>query len=248
MPESRMAAADKRTWEIPTSTSVYEATMDDGAIIYLRRHGNPNGPRLVMSHGNGLAIDLYYPFWSLLVDDFDIFVYDLRNHGWNPVGDIGHHSIPMFTRDHDRILRVIDQEFGKKPKIGVFHSISALASLLSFATDHRLSARVLIDPPLCKPGISYEEFDNACIRAAAMNPPPYRAGLSPAEEFDRTAPLSLPRILPGVARGDRPGGQVHPERGRKADTGTQNSDVLPNTRLESWTTPGFWLLPWISKQ
>ena len=36
-----------------------------------RRHGNPVGARLVLSHANGLAADAYYPFWSLLCDRFD---------------------------------------------------------------------------------------------------------------------------------------------------------------------------------
>ena len=163
-----MATADQPAWEIPAPNSVYAAPMDDGEVIHLRRHGNPNGPRLVLSHGNGLSIDLYYPFWSLLVDDFDIVVYDLRNHGWNSIGDISSHSIPMFIRDHDRILKLIDEKWGERPKIGVYHSVSALASLLSFATAHPLSARVLIDPPLCKPGLSYEEFDAASTRTAAL--------------------------------------------------------------------------------
>ena len=60
--------------------------MDDGNSIILRRHGNPAGPMLVLCHGNGLAIDLYYPFWSLLTEEFDVIVHDLRNHGWNTVG------------------------------------------------------------------------------------------------------------------------------------------------------------------
>ncbi len=51
--------------------------MDDGTNIVLRRHGNPRGPRLVLCHGNGLATDLYYPFWSLLADECDLIVYDL---------------------------------------------------------------------------------------------------------------------------------------------------------------------------
>ncbi len=39
--------------------------------------------RLVLSHGNGMAIDLYYPFLSLPTDDFDLIIYDLRNPGWS---------------------------------------------------------------------------------------------------------------------------------------------------------------------
>jgi pimeloyl-ACP methyl ester carboxylesterase len=71
--------------------------MADGAIIKLRRHGNPTGPRIVLSHGNGLAADLYYPFWSLLADRFDIVLYDLRNHGWNPIGDRAAHIFPRLS-------------------------------------------------------------------------------------------------------------------------------------------------------
>ena len=142
--------------------------MDDGAVIVLRRHGNPSGTRLVLSHGNGLAVDLYYPFWSLLVDDFDLIIHDLRNHGWNAVTDIENHSVPMMASDHDRILEEIERCYGKKPSIGVYHSISALVSLLSPAKGAGLSARVLFDPPMCKPGSSYEQFDAGAARMAGM--------------------------------------------------------------------------------
>ena len=77
-----MANAEAK-WEVPEPLATYQAPVDADTVITLRRHGNPDGPRLVMSHGNGLAIDLYYPFWSLLMDEYDIFMYDLRNHGWN---------------------------------------------------------------------------------------------------------------------------------------------------------------------
>ena len=72
--------------------------MDDGTVIMLRRHGNPDGPRIVLCHGNGLAIDLYYPFWSLLTDDFDLVVYDLRSHGWNVVSDLSKPHVPNFRQ------------------------------------------------------------------------------------------------------------------------------------------------------
>lgn len=155
-------------WEIPEPLSTHEVRMDDGAVVILRRHGNPEGPRLVLSHGNGLAIDLYYPFWSLLTAEFDLIVHDLRNHGWNPVSAQENHSVPSFVSDHDRILEEIDLQCGKKPKTGVYHSVSAVTSLLSPTRCRGYEGLVLFDPPLCKPGSTYWEFDEASTRVARM--------------------------------------------------------------------------------
>ena len=163
-----MTTTSEHLWEIPEPLSTSDVRVDDDTVITLRRHGNPAGPRLVLSHGNGLAIDLYYPFWSLLLDDFDLVIYDLRNHGWNAVSSREKHNVPTFVNDHDRILEAIDRDFGKKPKIGVFHSVAALTSLMSPAKGRGFSGYVLFDPPLCKRGASYEEFDAAAERLAAM--------------------------------------------------------------------------------
>lgn len=141
--------------------------MADQTRVVLRRHGNPDGPRLVLSHGNGLAVDLYYPFWSLLTSDFDVVVYDLRNHGWNAITDLKEHTIPTLIDDHDLVIDAIDRHLGEKPKIGVFHSLSSLAPLLSPTEGSSFEALILFDPPLCKPGKSYEEFDAAAIKTAA---------------------------------------------------------------------------------
>ena len=142
--------------------------MEDGAFVTLRRHGNCRGPRLVLSHGNGLAIDQYYPFWSLFTEDFDLVVYDLRNHGWNPVGDLRGHDFPALIRDQQLIHQKIHSRFGAKPTIGVFHSLSALTALLSPTRGAEFVARVLFDPPLCTPGRRSAEFAAAARRAAEM--------------------------------------------------------------------------------
>ena len=155
-------------WEIPEPLSVCEVRLDEDTVTTLRRHGNPDGPRLVLSHGNGLAVDLYYPFWSLLAEEFDLIVYDLRNHGWNTVGAREKYNFPTLIRDHERILEAIDRHYGNKPKIGVFHSASALVSLFLSADSNSLAAQVLFDPPLCKPGRSQIEFDEAVERTAAL--------------------------------------------------------------------------------
>lgn len=173
--------------------------MADGAAIILRRHGNPEGPRLVLSHGNGLAIDLYYPFWSLLQDDFDLMLYDLRNHGWNAVGDMSAHNVPTIVLDHDRMLEAMDELYGAKPKIGVFHSASALASLLAAAHGDALAARVLFDPPFCRPGVGEYEFEAAAARtAAAVRRRTDR--FKSREEFAEVLPFFpvFSRAVPGV--------------------------------------------------
>ena len=155
-------------WELPEPSDVRDVRVDDHTTIKLRRHGNPSGPRLVLSHGNGLAIDLYYPFWSILIDEFDLVVYDQRNHGWNDVGRMEDHTIPTLVRDHDTIVQAIDDLFGTKPKIGVFHSVSGLTTLLSPTKGSPYAARVLFDPPLCKPGRSYADFEEAATRTSKL--------------------------------------------------------------------------------
>ena len=159
--------ASGAAWQVPQPLSTHEAQMDDGTVIVLRRHGNPDGPRLVMSHGNGMAIDLYYPFWSLFTNDFDVIVYDQRNHGWNAVTSMENHNLPTFVNDHDRVVEQIDRQFGDRPKVGVYHSFSALSTLLSPTKGSEFTARVLFDPPLCKPGRSYQDFEEAATRLAS---------------------------------------------------------------------------------
>ncbi len=155
-------------WEVPEPRSTLEVPVDGGTVVTVRRHGAPDGPRIVLSHGTGLAIDLYYPFWSLLTADFDVIVYDLRNHGWNQVGPIEGHTVPQIARDQDGIMEAIALHYGAKPTVGVFHSLSALTTLLSPSKGSAFSALVLFDPPLRKPGISQEEIDRASIRNAGI--------------------------------------------------------------------------------
>src|SRR5690554_93028 len=65
----------------------FAARMTDGAELQVRRYGNGTGPRLVISHGNGFAVDGYRVFWQPLYDDYDVVVFDIRNHGLNePTG------------------------------------------------------------------------------------------------------------------------------------------------------------------
>ena len=159
-------------WEVPEPLSLCDVRHDDGSVTIVRRHGNPRGPRLLLGHGNGLAADLYYPFWSLLADRFDLLVYDLRNHGWNSVGQRREHNVPNLVRDQEQVVDAVARRYGDRPTIGVFHSLSALTTLLSgvLATGRtgRLSAWVLFDPPLYRPGPDEPDYDALAEQKAGM--------------------------------------------------------------------------------
>ena len=153
-------------WEIPEPLSVREVRLDDRTVTTVRQHGDASGPRLVLSHGNGFAIDLYFPFWSLLADDHELIVYDIRNHGWNRVGELSDHNVPTLIRDHDLILDAINRVYGNKSTVGIFHSLSSIVPLLSSAKLY--SALILFDPPLCRPGASQVELHAAAEKGAAQ--------------------------------------------------------------------------------
>ena len=107
-PRGGSSVTNEALWDIPEPISTRVVRLDYQAAATLRRHGNPAGPRLVLGHGNGLAIDAYYPFWSLLLNDFDVILHDLRNHGWNSRTGLEHHDVPTFIADHNRVLNAID--------------------------------------------------------------------------------------------------------------------------------------------
>ena len=138
---------------VPTPAFVFEVTASDGYALTVRRHGNPNGPRLILTHGNGLAIDAYHPFWTRFIDRFDCFVHDIRNHGWNSVHhDPLRHNVPFFVNDSKRIARDIERRFGPMTTIGVFHSLSTIVALHQASNGDDFDALVLFDPPLIPPG------------------------------------------------------------------------------------------------
>ena len=133
----------------PRPHSAIEIAGADGARFKLRRHGNPRaGTRLFVSHGNGFAIDGYWHFWSRFLAGFEVILFDMRSHGQNPRADPAHHDYPHMVRDIDEIGRAVTAEFGAKPAVGVFHSMSAQAALIQTieGTPH-FAGLVLFDPP-----------------------------------------------------------------------------------------------------
>ena len=146
---------DQSAWKgvtVPSPASVLGVQVDDGVTIHVRRYGNPAGPRIIMSHGCGLAADTYFPLWKLLLDRYDLLLFDLRSHGWNQVSDQRAHNIHTFVNDYEAILRAAGQRFGEKPAAGVFHSVSALIALLFQQAHAGFAGLVLFDPPVCLPG------------------------------------------------------------------------------------------------
>jgi len=151
---------------VPEPGAVVEAVMADRTTITVRRHGNPDGPRLVLSHGCGLAADLYYPYWSLLADRFDLCIFDLRSHGWNPAGPTGSCNIPTLVGDSRVVIEAISSCWGPKPCVGVFHSVSTIIGLAHQHQKPDFAALVLFDPALELPGGSSKHLDEVCRRQA----------------------------------------------------------------------------------
>ena len=149
-----------KAWEIPEPADVLEVRGADGSVIHVRRHGVPEGPRLLLTHGNGMAADAYYPFWGGLADRFDLFVHDLRNHGWNPVGSLEGHRIANLVDDGGRVAEAIERAFSPRPLVGVFHSLSGLLGLRqAIAGVVRFRAIVVFDLPVVPPGQTRDDIE-----------------------------------------------------------------------------------------
>lgn len=79
-------------WAIPEPLPACEVRVDDDSTTTFRRHRNQDGlrliqspGRLVLSRGNGLAVDVDYLNWSLLSIEVNLFVDDLWRCGKNGI-------------------------------------------------------------------------------------------------------------------------------------------------------------------
>lgn len=137
---------------VPAPLSAFDLTMDDGAVIKVRRHGNVQGPRLFISHGNGFAVDAYLCFWRPLLENYELIVFDFRNHGYNALTALKNHNYAQMARDVERIYTDISARLGPKTSIGVFHSMSARAAMKhAVEIGWRWDALLLYDPPNVPP-------------------------------------------------------------------------------------------------
>jgi pimeloyl-ACP methyl ester carboxylesterase len=134
---------------LPQPLAQIAAESTDGAVLRMRRHGNPAAAtRLFVSHGNGFAIDGYIDFWSRFLANFDIVAFDMRNHGRNPRAEPANHDYAHMAQDIDAVGQAVLSEFGPKPSAAVFHSMSAQSALLqTIAGSVHFDALIAFDPP-----------------------------------------------------------------------------------------------------
>ncbi len=136
------------TFALPAPSMAFDVPLDDGAAIRVRRHGNPEGVRILMSHGNGFAVDAYFPYWRHFLDAFDLVVFDFRNHGQNVPADPPHHTYAQLVRDLERVVEDVGARLGQKRTAGIFHSMSARTAMKhAVEVAWRWDALVLFDPP-----------------------------------------------------------------------------------------------------
>ncbi|MEE8517450.1 MAG: alpha/beta hydrolase [Alphaproteobacteria bacterium] len=134
--------------ELPTPIECFDLAMEDGATIRVRRHGNADGARMFLSHGNGFAADAYLPFWGPLATRFELIIFDFRNHGHNPPSDAANHNYAQMSRDLERIFEGVTGRLGAKTNIGAFHSMSGRAAMKhAIEIGWRWDALFLFDPP-----------------------------------------------------------------------------------------------------
>ena len=134
--------------EIPAPSMTFEVPLEDGSRIRMRRHGNPNGVRLLVTHGNGFAADAYYPYWRHLLSGFDVLVFDFRNHGQNVPVVPSNHNYAQLTRDLERVVQEVKAKLGPSKTAGIFHSMSARTAMKhAIEVGWRWDALMLFDPP-----------------------------------------------------------------------------------------------------
>ena len=96
---------------VPPPAARADLTMKDGAVIRLRRYGKPGATRIVLGHGNGLAINAYAPFWLPLAEHYDLVAFDMRNHGENPLHTQEGHIWENFFSDIEEVFQGITRAF-----------------------------------------------------------------------------------------------------------------------------------------
>ena len=134
------------TYKTPATDFV---TLSDGARIGLQRWGTARPERMVVSHGNGLAVDGFREFGRKLADKYEVIAFDMRNHGHSGPGPLSEEPWPRFVADIPEIFDHIQRLYGDKPTHGAFHSLSSVSTLFSQAlTPRDWRTLTLYEPPV----------------------------------------------------------------------------------------------------
>jgi pimeloyl-ACP methyl ester carboxylesterase len=137
---------------VPVPSETFDIDLEDGAKIRMRRHGNPAGVRLMVTHGNGFAADAYLPFWQLFMANYDLLVFDFRNHGSNVPVEPPNHTYGQLARDLERVIAGVNARLGPKTTVGIFHSMSGRTAMKhAIEIGWHWDALVLFDPPNVPP-------------------------------------------------------------------------------------------------
>jgi pimeloyl-ACP methyl ester carboxylesterase len=148
-----------RMADSPAERHSFQVVLEDGATASIRVYGT--GPRVICSHGNGLAIDAFKSFWRLFPDDYETVVFDFRHHGRSsPYTHAVSHVWPQLVRDYEAIMQGITRELGAAPSLGAFHSMSALTTLLHAAEYASPWIGIVGFEPPATPPSHYPEFEN----------------------------------------------------------------------------------------
>jgi pimeloyl-ACP methyl ester carboxylesterase len=138
--------------EVPAPHETFEVALEDGARIKMRRHGRADGVRLFISHGNGFAIDGYLPYWQHFLADYDVIIFDFRNHGQNVPVTPANHTYGQLSRDLERVYQNVTARLGARKSAGIFHSMSGRTAMKhAIEIGFRWDALVLFDPPNVPP-------------------------------------------------------------------------------------------------
>lgn len=179
-------------FELPVPSRTFEVPLEDGASIRVRRHGNPDGVRLLVSHGNGFAADAYFPYWRHLISKFDLLVFDFRNHGQNVPVEPPNQCYNQLSRDLERVTQEVRARLGQKRTVGIFHSMSGRTAMKhAIEIGWRWDALVLFDPPDVPPlghplYAAMEKLENKLIEWAKNRRRRYASIEDLAEEYRKS--------------------------------------------------------------
>ncbi|MBU2891380.1 alpha/beta fold hydrolase [Celeribacter halophilus] len=158
--------------------------MDDGAKIAFRRWSGPKHKRIVISHGNGLAVDGFAEFGAALAAEFEIVAFDMRNHGMSPQSPHPDDPWPRYIADVPLIYNAISETFGEKETHGAFHSMASACTLIAQSlTPSPWSTLTLFEPPI-RPAVqskAMEDFDQIQASLSARAAKRRRTFPSPAK-------------------------------------------------------------------